>query len=472
MNDHIVLPLALAIIGAVIAALMGNFVNSIPKKLAIIISWILIVVAIFIILSSLIQDLRPTNLSAAQTSIVATSTEIAYLIQNTQVAANSTQQANATQIVSTELARIEQSTATSIAVKTQIAEKVINNAGLCIYAFNPETLKTAVDSHKSILPPLIISAIAIIFFLILLIQMKEEGKSKYGFIIILALSFIAFVYLVIQYVTHPLYKLSDGVSGFQYEEISQTLLDECKLQQEISAAATQEFYVAQTQLSISQTETQSLAETLQAADASERATFTAVAAVTATQSWLSNHSFLDEFTEDINHWTGESDSVNARIDQGTLIFDTNKESRIAFWKCDNCLLPNDHNNYSFEVKYFAPEKAEDFYFGLLFGCEQFDERLVKCDAIQLFEQSNIIILETGTGGELYTNLYYPAFPNEKGLISVRWEVNNQFLKLWINNQPIISDLQLNGGGSGYFGFYADPPGATVFIERIEIFPLP
>ena len=35
----------------------------------------------------------------------------------------------------------------------------------------------------------------------------------------------------------------------------------------------------------------------------------------------------------------------------------------------------------------------------------------------------------------------------------------------------MSDIELDGGAGGMFGFYSDPPGSTVSFERIEILPL-
>ena len=35
-----------------------------------------------------------------------------------------------------------------------------------------------------------------------------------------------------------------------------------------------------------------------------------------------------------------------------------------------------------------------------------------------------------------------------------------------------SNIEIHANAGGMFGFYADPPGAIVMIDRIEIHPLP
>lgn len=224
-------------------------------------------------------------------------------------------------------------------------------------------------------------------------------------------------------------------------------------------------------------QTQVAAETIQAAEQSQLLTATILANLTATQetfnTWHEQHQFIDEFTQDTHKWGGDTRSAHVEIDpsNGVLNFESKKESRISFWTCDSCTLPTDHDNYSFDVKYFAPSSNKDFNFGLLFGCRQFDEVLVSCLAIRIIDQSNIIIFRTGTSNE-FAKKSYLINPNEMGLVSIHWEVSDETLKLWINDEQVMIDIQLDGGAGGVFGFYADPPGSTISFDRMEINPLP
>lgn len=225
------------------------------------------------------------------------------------------------------------------------------------------------------------------------------------------------------------------------------------------------------------TETQNAVATIHAAETSQALTATTFSNMTATvqasDAWREQHQFVDEFTEDTHGWSGNNKTAIVYLDlsNGTLNFETNENSRITFWKCDVCSIPIDHNYYSFEVKYFAPQASVDFNFGLLFGCDQFDEDLVSCQAIQIINQSHIRLVKTGTSKE-YQASNYIINPNEKGLVSVRWEVLNQQIKLWVNNQLVMNNIELDGGPGGFFGFYSDPPGSKIIFERIEITPLP
>lgn len=246
---------------------------------------------------------------------------------------------------------------------------------------------------------------------------------------------------------------------------------------EVQRTTQAEMIEQQIRTEISASETQKVLSPTQTAEQIQFITSTANAYITATaqavEAWQDQHEFIDEFADDSSGWAGDNKSAKVYVDpsNGVLNFETKKASRLAFWKCDACFLPLDHNDYSFEVKYFAPNLNSNFNIGLLFGCDQFDEELVSCQAIQLVNQAYIRVVKTGTSKEYHVMDYFIE-PNEKDLISVRWEVSTQKLKIWINNRLAINDIDLDGGGGGFFGFYCDPTGPKVEIERIEIYPLP
>jgi hypothetical protein len=482
MFREAILPLALAVLITAIGGLFGivfkwfEKLSERYKKIIIIVSLSLILLSILVLIIGLvILPSIPANLTAEQTSIAATSTEIANLIQFTQIAGTNAQWTNGTQTATAELAIADRATAVYSTAKAQVAQQVRDNAVLCSYATNPAALEAAASSQKLLLWPLGISVIA---FIIFLIASYQESKSRKFFIAILVLSIISFAISLFLYTNHPLSKLPQGFSFSSNSRTNQLLLEECNHQREQQTNATQTSIAAESQR-VYQTQTRAAVETEQANSLAQMQTATAIANMTATQTafevWYAQHQFVDEFVRDEHGWTGDSKSSHVELNRsgtGILIYESKKESRISFWRCDLCSIPDDYQNYSFEIKYLPPDKSQGFNFGFVFGCSQFDEDLVSCHGIKIVEQSQILILRTGTSKIYDDEANITIRPNVNGLISIRWEVKDQVLNLWVNDKLTAKDIKLDGPAGGMFGFYAEPPGSTVSIEKIDINPLP
>lgn len=492
MFEKAILPLAIAILVTALGGVIGLYfkgfenISDRVKKLVKILFWILIATAILVlIIGLLILPTLPANLMAEQTSIAATGTEIANRVRDTQIAGTNTQQAGGTQTATAEIMIADRATATYAAASTQVAQQVRDNAVLCRYATNPDALESAVGSQRLLLWPLGISILAIIIFLV---ASYPESNSRKVFIALLVVSILGLMISISLYANHPLSKLPQGFSFSSNEGVNQLLLEECSRQsaQQINATQTsvaleaQPTYQTLTQAAIEteQTRTQSAIETEKANSRNIVASQTAVANLTATQTtyelWYAQHQFVDEFDLDQHGWSGDDQSSHVELDRsgsGKLIYKSNTKRPASFWKCDLCSVPNDQTDYSFEVKYIAPGNASGFNFGFLFGCTQFDESLVNCQGIQVSGSSKITILQIGPKVE-YEVIGVDLAPNQKGFVSLRWEVRNRRLTLWVNDSLVAGNIGLNSNPGGMFGLYQDPSGFTVEIERIEIAPIP
>lgn len=482
MFEKVFLPVAVAILIAALSGLisltfewMKNNATDKTKRTIRLLSISFIGLAILVLVVGLVViPSLPANLSAQQTSIASTSTEIANLIQGTQNAAQSTQRASGTQTTTVDIALAEQATATYSAIGTQVVQQVKDNAVLCKYATNPEALEIAANSQRILLWPLVISLIAFVIFFIV---SYFETKLRSLFIVASVLALIGLVVSINSYTNHPLAKLPQGFSFSSTSSTNQLLLEECARQQNQQVNSTQTA-IALLTAQVAQTETQSAIQTVQANDLANVQTATAIAHLTATQTsyedWYSQHQFVDDFFLDQHGWSGDDETSRVKLDRsntGVLIFESKAEGRISFWTCDLCIVPDDHQNYSFEFKYLAPEKYEGFTFGFLFGCDQFDDALVSCQGIKIIEKSQILIVRTGSG-KVYDKTNVELLPNAKGFVNIRWEVVDQKLKLWVNEQLTFNNVEIDGPAGGVFGIYADPTGSTVQFERIDINPIP
>lgn len=414
------------------------------------------------------------DLSGTATALVSTSTKISAQIEGTTTAGTATAIANATQVVVGKNELIQEMTATQSAKLMNISQKVSDNAGLCNYAANDTAFENQVDSYT------ILSLITLLFWISVVVfiafAIREAQKHKV-FVPLLATFLVVAVFLTVIIASHPFFNLPDGITTVSDEGYRQAILQECENYRLMPVRSTQTHIAAQTQAQAPYSTQTELANRLQ----SEDATVQAAAAILATQqtatqeafeTWTEAHSFVDEFTLDKHGWTGDdpTSEVSLDRDQGILIYSSNKKSRISFWKCDLCTIPTDHKNYSFELKYSAPEYPSRFNFGFLFGCTKFDEDLVDCQAVQFNEQTLIILHHVGRN-QTYDHVSHYLKPNTKGNVSIVIEVRDRHISLQVNDEVVVSNLQIDGDAGGMFGLYSDPPGYIVFIDRIEIKPI-
>jgi hypothetical protein len=415
----------------------------------------------------------PADLSGTATALVATSTKISAQIEGTTTAGTATAIAIATQLVAGKNELVQQMTATQSAKLTNISRKVSDNAGLCNYAANNAAFENQIDSYT------ILSLIGLLFWVSVVVFIAfaiRETQKRRIFVPLLAAFLVVAVFLTISIASHPFFNLPDGMTTVSDEGYRQAILQECENYRLIPVRSTQTHFAAQTQAQAPFSTQTELANRLQSEDATVQAAAASLATQqTATQqafeTWIEAHTFVDEFSLDKHGWTGEDQTSEVSLDrnQGLLIYSSNKDSRISFWKCDLCAIPTDHKNYSFEFKYSAPEYPSEFNFGFLFGCTRFDEDLVDCQAVYIKEKKSIILHHIGKN-KTYDEVDHEIKPNAKGNVSIVILVRDRHLSLQVNDE-VVHEVQIDGDAGGMFGLYSDPPGYTVFIDRMEIKPL-
>jgi hypothetical protein len=478
----------LPIILFIISAALGGFLKDAFDPTKPVVVWKkntangLIILAVLGLVSWVVWSTRPASppdLNSTATALVSTSTKISAQIDGTRSAATSTAVANATLIVVGNQESIQHMTATQSAKLININQKVSDNAGLCDYATNEIAFEKDIDLYN------IISLISVFFWILVVgsfVLAVVEVERRKIFILLFSASLVIAVLLIVFIASHPFFDLPNGPTTVSDEGYRQAILQECDdyMQQPIRATQTQVAAQAQIQTqAVYLTQTQSAILLQSKNAATQAAAATLVTNQTATQqafeNWMNEHRFIDEFSLDHHGWTGNDKASEVKLDrnQGLLSYTSIKdeENRPSFWKCDLCEIPNTHKNYSFEFKYRVPENQQEFNFGFLFGCTKFDEELVSCQGIQIIGQSQFIILHVGPKEE-YDSVSHDLQPNAKGFMNILLEVRDQRLSLVVNDQTLVNNIEIDGDADGMFGLYADPAGSTVFIDRIEINPLP